>query len=438
MIKVEAQLEYISFFKDEVKLKFLFINAATRQRVVHFVYDYKNAADYLKLVETYNEFLKSHNLEVATPDTNVVLSTNDVFNTTLILPKAAKSKLHRFIENDLLDKFGPDYKNKYRTTSIVSKYKDDGVAVVTSIVSNDLIHQIRDVLVQLKLRIKNITTINFLLHEKRSLQKNEYNKIVLYVRDSYTAINVYYKGALIERSASYHSYNYITSLNIVQRRKLIRELVLSVVALVGKSDFMDKDIEFENVDLYVNDDVLANQFRYENPLKFEYNVIKNDDFNTNIFKKYNFNKTPTLGKGFTLVEVTVSLAIFSICAAGLLTSAAVLANTSSDDNLRSDAFMAVQSLVEDVQNNPLGAISYLDDYAETDGIRLLSFDNKFNRIEANDTTTTPFANVVYTVTHDQPSDSRVGSVTLNIDNMYRVDNNKTLVRSMVAYGVYTA
>ena len=109
MKKVEVQLEYISFFKDEVKLKFTFFDGAKKIQYGKFVYDYKNANDYVKIKEVFDQFVKENEFQVI-PDANVVLSTNDVFNTSLILPIAAASKVNKFVDNDLLDKFGVDYK----------------------------------------------------------------------------------------------------------------------------------------------------------------------------------------------------------------------------------------------------------------------------------------------------------------------------------------
>lgn len=356
MKKVEVQLEYISFFKDEVKLKFTFFDGAKKIQYVKFVYDYKNANDYVKIKEVFDQFVKENEFQVI-PDANVVLSTNDVFNTSLILPKAAASKVNKFVDNDLLDKFGVDYKKKYRTASIISKYKDGGLCICTSLVSNDLIRRITDIFTTIGLKLKNLTSINFLLHEKASLARKESNKIVLYVKDNYTAINVYYAGALVERMVSYHSYKYLTSMNIVQRRKLIRELVLSVVTLIGKIDYQDKDVEFTNVDLYVNDEVLASQFKYENPLKLNYNVVQKGEFSTDLFKKYNFLAKPVFAKGFTLVETAVAVGVFALCATALITITTMLSTTSRMDANRSNAYVAVENIAADVQNNP-EAINY--------------------------------------------------------------------------------
>ena len=356
MKKVEVQLEYISFFKDEVKLKFTFFDGAKKIQYGKFVYDYKNANDYVKIKEVFDQFVKENEFQVI-PDANVVLSTNDVFNTSLILPKAAASKVNKFVDNDLLDKFGVDYKKKYRTASIISKYKDGGLCICTSLVSNDLIRRITDIFTTIGLKLKNLTSINFLLHEKASLARKESNKIVLYVKDNYTAINVYYAGALVERMVSYHSYKYLTSMNIVQRRKLIRELVLSVVTLIGKIDYQDKDVEFTNVDLYVNDEVLASQFKYENPLKLNYNVVQKGEFSTDLFKKYNFLAKPVFAKGFTLVETAVAVGVFALCATALITITTMLSTTSRVDANRSNAYVAVENIAADVQNNP-EAIDY--------------------------------------------------------------------------------
>lgn len=380
MKKAEVQLEYISFFKDEVKLKFTFFDRAKKVNVGKFVYDYKNATDYVKLKDCYDDFIKTNGIEVV-GDVNVVLSTNEVFNTSFILPKAASSKLAKFVENDLLDKFGVEYKKKYRTASIVSKYKDGGLCVCTSLVSNDLIRKISDILSNVNLKIKNVTSINFLLHEKRKLQKNEVNKIVLYVKDNYTAINVYYAGALVERTVSYHSYKYLTSMNIVQRRKLIRELVLSIVTLIGKIDFNDKDVEFTNVDLHVNDDVLASQFKYENPLGFTFNVIKKKEFDTELFKKYLFLTKPVINKGFTLVEVSVALAAFAICSVSLIYLATFLGTTNGNTATKALVYNAVENIATDVHNNPVAAGAYISWNHDQNVKQTLVYDSGFKLLD---------------------------------------------------------
>lgn len=409
MKKVEVQLEYISFFKDEVKLKFTFFDGAKKIQYGKFVYDYKNANDYVKIKEVFDQFVKENEFQVI-PDANVVLSTNDVFNTSLILPKAAASKVNKFVDNDLLDKFGVDYKKKYRTASIISKYKDGGLCICTSLVSNDLIRRITDVFTTIGLKLKNLTSINFLLHEKASLARKESNKIVLYVKDNYTAINVYYAGALVERMVSYHSYKYLTSMNIVQRRKLIRELVLSVVTLIGKIDYQDKDVEFTNVDLYVNDEVLASQFKYENPLKLNYNVVQKGEFSTDLFKKYNFLAKPVFAKGFTLVETAVAVGVFALCATALITITTMLSTTSRMDANRSNAYTAIENIAQDVHNNPAG-IDYIS-WTNEGGI--LYFDSDFNR-------TSDTNNYVAKCTYN-------GSIeTVNAGKFYTVNiNNFTL------------
>lgn len=424
MKKVEVQLEYISFFKDEVKLKFTFFDGAKKIQYGKFVYDYKNANDYVKIKEVFDQFVKENEFQVI-PDANVVLSTNDVFNTSLILPKAAASKVNKFVDNDLLDKFGVDYKKKYRTASIISKYKDGGLCICTSLVSNDLIRRITDVFTTIGLKLKNLTSINFLLHEKASLARKESNKIVLYVKDNYTAINVYYAGALVERMVSYHSYKYLTSMNIVQRRKLIRELVLSVVTLIGKIDYQDKDVEFTNVDLYVNDEVLASQFKYENPLKLNYNVVQKGEFSTDLFKKYNFLAKPVFAKGFTLVETAVAVGVFALCATALITITTMLSTTSRMDANRSNAYVAVENIAADVQNNP-EAINYFTWNSQGQ----LYFDGQF-------AITSNVDESVATCNYDAKTENKNDQTfyTLSIEDFKMNGNDKNLFSDITINGI---
>ena len=424
MKKVEVQLEYISFFKDEVKLKFTFFDGAKKIQYGKFVYDYKNANDYVKIKEVFDQFVKENEFQVI-PDANVVLSTNDVFNTSLILPKAAASKVNKFVDNDLLDKFGVDYKKKYRTASIISKYKDGGLCICTSLVSNDLIRRITDIFTTIGLKLKNLTSINFLLHEKASLARKESNKIVLYVKDNYTAINVYYAGALVERMVSYHSYKYLTSMNIVQRRKLIRELILSVVTLIGKIDYQDKDVEFTNVDLYVNDEVLASQFKYENPLKLNYNVVQKGEFSTDLFKKYNFLAKPVFAKGFTLVETAVAVGVFALCATALITITTMLSTTSRFDANRSNAYTAIENIAQDVHNNPAG-IDYL---SWTNEGGMLYFDSDFNRTSD---TNNYVARCTYNGSIDTVNEGKY--YTLNINNFTLFDQTEKLFDDITING----
>lgn len=424
MKKVEVQLEYISFFKDEVKLKFTFFDGAKKIQYGKFVYDYKNANDYVKIKEVFDQFVKENEFQVI-PDANVVLSTNDVFNTSLILPKAAASKVNKFVDNDLLDKFGVDYKKKYRTASIISKYKDGGLCICTSLVSNDLIRRITDVFTTIGLRLKNLTSINFLLHEKASLARKESNKIVLYVKDNYTAINVYYAGALVERMVSYHSYKYLTSMNIVQRRKLIRELILSVVTLIGKIDYQDKDVEFTNVDLYVNDEVLASQFKYENPLKLNYNVVQKGEFSTDLFKKYNFLAKPVFAKGFTLVETAVAVGVFALCATALITITTMLSTTSRMDANRSNAYTAIENIAQDVHNNPAG----IDYISWTNEGGMLYFDSDFNRTSD---TNNYVARCTYNGSIETVSAGKF--YTVNINNFTLFDQTEKLFDDIIING----
>ena len=149
-------------------------------------------------------------------------------------------------------------------------------------------------------------------------------------------------------------------MNIVQRRKLIRELSLSIVTLIGKIDYSDREAEFTDVDLYVNDDVLASQFKYENPLKFNYNVVEKSEFATDLFKKYNFLTKPTFSKGFTLAEVASAICVFTICAASLITIATMLSTGSQDSVNRMNAFNAVENIAATMHNsNPEKTLSYI-------------------------------------------------------------------------------
>ena len=420
MKKVDVQLEYISFFKDEVKLKFTFFDPAKRVQLGKFVYDYKNATDYIRLKEVYDEHIKENDY-VVNQDVNVVLSSNEVFNTSFILPKAAASKVAKFVDNDLLDKFGVDYKKKYRIASIMSKYKEDGICVCTSLISNDFVRKVTDILSTIGLKIKNLTSINFLLHEKNKLLKNQTNKIVLYVKDNYTAINVYYAGALVERAVSYHSYKYLTSLNIVQRRKLIRELVLSVVTLIGRIDYQDKDVEFTDVDLYVNDDVLASQFKYENPLKFNYNVVPKSDFSIDLFKKYNFLSKQVIAKGFTIMEVAVSIGVFALCATGLITCATILSTTSQADANRSNAYNAVENIAADVQNAP-ALLTYINWGNEG----TIYFDGNFEIVSSSEDSA---ANVNYNSTVEEVGNNEK-YYTVNLRNFKLNGADKNLLEDI--------
>lgn len=382
--KLNVQVEYTSLEKNDIRLKFIFIDINHKKVVDKFNYDLINPENFLGFKENFNQFIESHNYNIV-KEADLIITSNDVFNTTLIMPKTSKSNISKFVENDLIDKFGIDYKQNYRIKSLYFKYKNAGVVVNSTLISNTLINQIKEILSNINLKIKSVTTQNLLVNEKAHVS-NE-SKVVMYLYDDCCVINTYITGALVETNVNKYGKTYLYQKNIVLRRKAMEDLMLIVISMVGKYDTNDAFIDLKAMDIYCNDDAIYHVLSYVNPLKLEYNRIDKEKFNFDLFKSIGVSaKSGLLKKGFSLVEVIVAVAIFSICSVGLISSMVVL----SRNNIRSVEISKVQNQIENIatvyQHDYMDE-TYLGTYYKLNDNGILKFDADFNLINEDDTTT---------------------------------------------------
>lgn len=425
--KLNVQVEYTSLEKNDIKLKFVFIDVNHKKVVDKFYYDLINPDNFLGFKENFLEFINSHNYHLYN-DVDLIITSNDVFNTSLIMPKTSKSNISKFLENDLIDKFGIEYKSNYRVKSLYFKYKNAGVVVNTTLISNNLINQIKEILSNISLKIKNVTTENLLINAKSKVGSE--SKVIMYILDDCCAINTYITGALVETSISKYSKNYLFTKNIVLRRKALEELMLSIISMVGKYDTNDAFIDLKDMDIYCNDDALYHLVSYVNPLKLNYNHLNKDKFDFDLFKSIGLPlKGGLLKKGFSLVEVVVAITIFSICSVGLITSMVTL----SRNNIRSIDISKVQNQIENIVNvysHDYKDLDYLNKYYTLDEERTLKFDKDFNLINEDDTT----SSVVLSYTYKEEKDtSKSNDIfrTLTLSNVKIDTYNSTLYENLV-------
>jgi prepilin-type N-terminal cleavage/methylation domain-containing protein len=360
MEKFSIQLEYINLVDKAIKVNIL----NEKQEVVkkaHFDYT-ELTFTFEKITNDIRQFVDENHFDLE-EKMNVIVSSNEIYSTTIVLPKTSKTKI--FIENEIADKFGLTYKDKFSTFISTSNYRKDGTISYVSLVNDDLVMDLSRLAKSLGVKLGEVSSINLLLAEKEQtnslISEKKAPHISVYVRNLYSVINVVINGQLISSYITHFGYQRLTKDNVVKRMDSIQHLNSLVLSLAGENELIFKNAPIEDFYLYCKDEVLRNQF-ITKKLNIPYYFVADDEFKPSLFKKNIFNikkLLPKMAKGMTLVEVIVSVSIFAISAAAMYSLVWACYNLNNKDDLNLASTNFVSDLYERFKVDPNGYLNTL-------------------------------------------------------------------------------
>lgn len=360
------QLEYIDLNSQAVKVNII-SEKGEIIRKAHFDYSpltftFEKIGQDIKLFVEENHFI----LE---PKLNVIVTSRSTYTTTIVLPRTSKTKI--FLDNEIQDQFGLDYKDKFSLYSSTGKYRKDGTVTYVCLIPNTLVNSFNGLAKVLGMKLEQVTTINLLLAEKEQYSSLITSKKTphcsLYIRNFYSVINIVVNGEIVSSYISECGYKELTKENVVKRMNTIQLLNSYVLSLCGENELYYKNTPVQDFYLYCKDEVLRNQF-VTKKLNIPYYFIEDEDFQVGLFKKYVFNIRKILLKlqrGMTLVEVVVSMAIFAIVTSAMIGLIYATYDMNKEDDSNILRANAISNLYERFKVNPN---SYLDGYFKDYGI----------------------------------------------------------------------
>ena len=343
--KYFLQLEYIDLEDKAIKVDILDKDRKPIRKA-HFDYTdltftFEKITQDLKLFIDENHFSLENKI-------NIVVTSKEIYSTTIVLPKTSKTKI--FIDNEVGDQFKVDYKDNFSLFTSTGPYKKDGTITYVSLIPNSLVKSFDDLAKAINTKIGEITSISLLLAEKEQtnslISSRKAPHVSVYIRKLYSVINVVIHEQLVSSLVSPFGYKKLTKDNVVKRLDSINHLNSLVLSLCGESELFYKNIPVEDFYLYCKDEVLRNQFINKN-LSIPYSFVDDEEFIPDLFKKNVFNLKkimPKLIRGMTLVEVMISLAIFAISAAAMFS----LIWTCYDVNAKDDVNVLKANFINDL------------------------------------------------------------------------------------------
>lgn len=398
--KNSLQLELIDL--DEKVIKLMVVN----QKNENIAENEFNYSDLNFTVEKIKEdilgFVEEKHF-VLNPKIDFVVTSRDAYTSTFILPKTSKTKL--FIENEIADKFGVNYKEKFCVYQKSSKFGKDGIVTFVALIAHEKIKFLQDICHALDFKIGAVTTISLNLYlqelQNETVKANAENHISLYVRDYYTVYNVVSNGELVSTVINEIGYNEIRKKNIVRRMDTILNINSKVISLAGFNELSLKNGSIYYFYLYINDEVVASQF-LNKKLSIPY-VVLNDEYKPAKFDDvFNLRTKPQkssfLKKGFTLVEVIVSVAIFAILSVTMVTLLLQCQDLANKDELEVQKANFVMDLYERFKVMPEENY-YINDFFKENNINDTSYNSATDQfyIDSHFLPVTDFADSYYTV-----------------------------------------
>ena len=254
---------------------------------------------------------------------NCYVYSKEIFSLINVFPNISKSKIEKFIKRDMQDSF-PDYEKKLvYNENIHSDGKNEYIHNI-HLCPNSYLEVFDSIAKCMHLPLGSVSSPDLIIDSlyESKLKKENKELIFINIEESITTINLFINGLDTDSITLPYGYNS----NNPSYKDEIKKLILAITA---KHEFTTENTFVQKV--LINTQNTSFISEVEDALNglglFE--IIHNEkpyDLHTFIpsskhsFKKY---KKSFLGKGFTLVEVVVSLAIFSLISALAITAITV-------------------------------------------------------------------------------------------------------------------
>lgn len=255
---------------------------------------------------------------------NFLVSSKEIFSNAELFPNIKRKLMIKYNKRDLEVMF-PSY--NLRNAYIENKHNDGtlGTIIFTTFCPLTIIDQFELLAKELKLKLGYVSSSNYsLAHRYEKFYKEEITHgVIIDIEEHYTLIDIFINGTLVD-----HSFIEGGSTKIkANDEKLLSIIHSRTIAVVAKHEYELEKFPATVIKICSSDALAAKEVhdKLTEVTKFEvgYTVANPLVFSTfpskYSFKKYkvnpfkiNFSLKANTNKGFTLVEVVVSLAIFSI------------------------------------------------------------------------------------------------------------------------------
>ena len=312
--KTRPQIEYIDVAGHR-EIRILPYGDAKQLLFKRMSFELNSEEDLPAIKEVIQAFVKSQK-DFSDQYCDVILTTDKQFAVSLMLPRISKAKVDLFIKNDLQDKFGEKYQEKFLVIPIPNRYHKDGIMNVTYLIEKRVVKDVRATIEALGLKVHAICPISVL--EAKSVphvDKTSSNRIALDIRSSYTLSNVYISDVLVESFILPFSLNSYKALNNMEKAEANEELFRKVIAAVGREEFANAKGKTDQLVIRCSNKGVAEKIAKANPLKLDFIVISSRQ---EYYDYKIFNQLPrpyvkeSAVNAYTMVEVVVALAVAAV------------------------------------------------------------------------------------------------------------------------------
>lgn len=278
---------------------------------------------------------------------NFLVSSPKVFSYSDLFPAMKASKISKYSRRDLESSF-PDYSRK---TVVIQNSHDDGslgTCVLTTMCPLDLFERLELLAKELKLGFGEVSTSNFSLtvRYEKYYAPDLPSGIVIDIERDYTLVNLFIDKIVVDDLFIPVGAAELKDEDNLKAKELLRSRILSVVA---KHEFGFEKYSASIVKICSHDPLAAQRLHdyLTAATSFDVGFTVAKPLPTSKFpSRYVFGRfrKNLFAKGFTLVEVVVSLAVFSIVSGACLAAVIPLSGTVS----RARREAAVGRIVADI------------------------------------------------------------------------------------------
>jgi type II secretory pathway pseudopilin PulG len=315
MFKIRPQIEYIDVAGNrEIRIlsysdsRRLFVNAK-------MVFPYRSADDLPVIKEAMQEFLKTQKA-FSTQFCDVILVTDKQFATSLLLPKVLRSKADIFVRNDLQDKFGDKYEEKFFCLTIPKKYHKDGLMNETYLIDKKVVSDVRKAVDALGLKVRDLCPIS-VLEAKAAVTDGSFssNRVVLSLKDTYTLMNLYVSDVLADTFILPLSLNAYRKMNDKEKKDAMDSLYRKIISAIGRQEFGHAKGKTDFLVVRCEDKEVAEEVAKADPLELSYAAVAAAPvyYSHSFFDELprNYQKD-IFTAGYTMIEAVVSIAVLGI------------------------------------------------------------------------------------------------------------------------------
>jgi type II secretory pathway pseudopilin PulG len=314
LFKTRPQIEYIDVGGHK-EIRIRAEKEAGKDLTSSVPFNCQTEEDMLAIKKALGEYLKQHK-NLASNTCDVVLTTDKQYTAMLLLPHVSQSKIGIFVKNDLQDKFGEKYEDKFVVFTQNSKYNKDGMMSRSILIEKKVIKESKKAVESVGLKVKGLCPLGVLEAEEEAKSGVfPSNCCSLAIDGSYISVDIYAKSILADTFVLPFSMDIYKGKSESERFTERTGLFSRIDSAIGRQQFAYSKSTVEKFIAVSSDKQVGEELLKDNPLELPYTV---SDYPMNSFDHRFFKKIPrafthqVLTSAYTLVEVVVSLAVLGV------------------------------------------------------------------------------------------------------------------------------